>query len=303
MRVVDLRQGRGPEDTPCAIALGLFDGVHLGHRAVIGKAAEIAARRGLRLAVFTFPWGRKAVRPILTLDEKHAQLAALWVDTCYEPPFESFKTLSPEDFFTGMLLGEYNAKAVVCGENFGFGAKRAGNTTLLKALGAEHRVELAVAGLTLYDGQPISSSRIREALADGQMENVNAMLGRTYALAAPVGHGKRLGSTLGFPTLNQTFPEGVQAPALGVYATRTMVGGRAWPSVTGWGTRPTVDTAGSPTCETFIPGFEGDLYGDEVTVEFHKKIADSQRFDGPQALAAAVQSWAAEAAAYFQKSF
>lgn len=297
MRIVRERCPRTEADTPSAVALGLFDGVHTGHRAVI--RAVLAG--GLRPAVFTFPAGNKAGGLLLTPEQKHAQLAALGVDTCYEPPFESFKTLSPEDFFSQMLVGEYGAAALACGENFSFGAHRAGNTQGLRKMCAKAGVALTVVPMTEYKGEAVSSSRIRAALAAGQLEDVNAMLGRPYELDAPVDHGKKLGSTLGFPTINQRFAQGLQTPAQGVYATQTLVDGRAWPSVTGWGTRPTVDDNPIPSCETFIPGFEGDLYGRELAVRFYKKIDDIHRFASGQELAAAVRRWAGESAAYFEK--
>ena len=197
-----------------------------------------------------------------------------------------------------MLVGAFGAKRLFCGQDFSFGAGRAGNTALLAALAGAHGVVLEVVPMAEYAGAPISASRIRGALAAGEMERAAAMLGRPYAIDFPVEHGRQLGSRLGFPTINQLFPPGVQAPAFGVYITQAVVGGRAWPAATGYGTRPTVD-GGAPTCETFIPGFEGDLYGRAVTVRFYKRIAETTRFEGPRQLAEAVQGWAAQALAYF----
>lgn len=295
MRIVDRRAARGAGDSPAAVALGLFDGVHLGHAAVIGAARDCAREEGLRCAVFTFEGGQKGQKHLLTEEQKHRELAALGVETCYQPPFESFCALSPEDFFSEMLAGEYNAKILVCGENFAFGAKRAGNAALLGRLCEARGMALKVAPMAGYKGQAVSSSRIRAALAEGNMEDVNAMLGRPYEIDYPVRHGRGLGGKLGFPTLNQCFSEDIQPPAYGVYATRTLIDGRAWPSATGWGTRPSVDD-GPPSCETFIPGFEGELYGLCPRVRFYKKLAAPRRFASLDELARAVQAWARQAA-------
>lgn len=301
MELVTTRRPGAGADSPCAVALGYFDGVHLGHQAVINAAAQHAQAAGLRLAVFTFtrpvPGSPKAIT-ILTERQKHALLAAMDVDTCYEPPFESFSGLSPEAFFKQMLLAEYGARALFSGEDFGFGAQRAGNVALLRQLCDEAGLTYASAPTVQYLGSPVSSSRIKEALAQGHMEDVAAMLGRPYETDYPVHHGRHLGTTLGFPTANQQFPPGIATPAYGVYITQAVVDGTALPAVTGFGTRPTVD-GGPPSCETFIPEFSGSLYGKPLQVRFYKKIDDSHRFASLEELAAAVQAWAAQAMAYF----
>lgn len=293
---------------PCAIALGYFDGVHLGHRAVLEKARQYAARHGLRFAVFTFAQvaGKAAAQQspkgasIYPADIKHSLLAEAGVETCYEPPFESFCSLAPQAFFTGMLLEAFRAKAVFCGEDFAFGAKRAGNTAVLRRLCKEANVHLEVAPLLEWEGQPVSSSRIRQALEAGDMPLANAMLGALYQTDYPVLHGRNLGTTLGMPTINQVFPPGLQPPAFGVYVTQTLVDGQAWPSATGYGRRPTVDGVGEPTCETFIPGYSGDLYGKKVKVLFYEKIDDPQKFASAEELGEAVKAWARQAMAYFE---
>lgn len=284
-----------------ALALGYFDGVHIGHQAVIAAARKAAEAHGLDTAVFTFyapgatgPKGRR----IFTQEQKHRQLELLGVEYCFEPPFSSFKAMEPRRFFEEMLLGGYRAKAVYCGDNFGFGAKRAGNAEMLRQMCAEQGILFATVPMAQWQGAPVSSSRIREALVEGRIPDANAMLGRPYEIDLPVRHGRQLGSTLGFPTINQIFPADMQEPRQGVYITQTLVGDRAYPSATGYGTRPTVDGEGV-TCETFIPGFSGDLYDQTIQVRFFKYIQESRRFDSKQQLADAVQDWAAQAREYF----
>lgn len=301
MRIETKRRPATGEDTPAAVAMGFFDGVHLGHQAVIGAARDYAVAHGLRLAVFTFGQGPKGDglgRHLQSDSEKHRQLAALGVDTCYQPDFGSFSFLAPEDFYRQMLLGEYNAKALFCGEDFAFAAHRAGNVALLKTLCAQTGVALGVVPTTFYKGEPVSSSRIRAALEAGNIPEVNAMLGRPYEIDFAVERGQGLGHTLGTPTINQRFPADLQPPPFGVYITQTLLDGKAWPSATGFGTRPTVD-GGSPSCETFIPGYTGDLYGENVRVRFFERIAPSRKFADTAALGAAVQDWGHQAKAYF----
>lgn len=302
MRIIQALPSIPTQDAPCALAMGYFDGLHLGHQAVIEAAKLAAQAQGLRLALFTFLLDEPAAlkgSSILSQEEKHTQLAALGVNTCYEPPFAAIKGMAPQDFFHQVLLARFGAKALFCGQDFCFGTNRAGNVAMLQQLCAANGLGCHVVPTALYKGQPISSSRIRAALQNGDIPDVNAMLGRPYAIQLPVQHGKKLGSTLGFPTINQVFPDQQQPPAQGVYITRAVVDGHAWPAVTGYGTRPTVGGQ-SPTCETFIPGFEGDLYDSVVRVQFYRQIDKTRRFDSVEALAAAVRGWAAQALAYFE---
>ncbi len=297
MKLVTARHS-GVIAPPAAIALGRFDGVHIGHKQVLQAAAGYAKTHSLSLAVFTFTRSVNGPSQIATEEQKHLLLQQQGVKICYQPAFNSFCSLSPEEFFADMLLGEYNAKAIFCGENFFFGAQRKGDVQSLKAMCKHHNTYIEVMPLTSYNGMPASSSRIREALAAGQIEDVNAMLGREYEICFEVQHGKHLGTKLGFPTINQLFPPQLLSPAFGVYITAAEIDGQLWPSVTGYGTRPSVDN-GAPSCETFIPGFKGELYGKALPVRFYKKIDNPHRFDSLQLLADAVQKWAMQSKAYF----
>lgn len=287
---------------PTALALGYFDGVHKGHQQVIQAARQYADKNHLQLAVFTFELGQKPGvenSMLQTPAQRAAQLAALGVQYCFQPSFSSFCGLSPQEFFTHMLLQQYHAKALFCGEDFAFGAKRAGNTALLQQLCTQHSIYLQIVPTALYKGKPIGSSRIRAALANGEIGEVNAMLGRPYEIDFPVVHGQQLGSKMGFPTINQIFPKGLQPPKPGVYITKAYADGHWWPSATGYGNRPTVGGHGN-TCETFIPGFSGSVYGQQVPVQFYQHIAPSQKFASTDELAHAVQQWAHQATEYFK---
>lgn len=283
-----------------ALALGFFDGLHIGHASVIKEAVACAAKNDYDPGVFTFTFDeqfRTKGKEILSAGEKHETLEDMGIKYCFEPPFSSFRNLSPEEFFYERLLGEYKAKSLFCGTNFAFGAKRAGNIPLLEKLCKENGVKLVVVPLTFWKGERVSSTRIREALANGMMEDVNILLGRPYEIDLPVQHGRKLGSTLGFPTINQHLPSSMQAPRQGVYITETEINGVRMPSITGYGNRPTVNGT-EPTCETFIPDFSGDLYGKKVKVLFYKRIKDTKKFASTRDLADAVLAWAQEAKQY-----
>ncbi len=301
MKVVRNKGGYPGSGPGTAVAMGFFDGVHIGHAAVIHAAREYAQQHGLDLAVFTFSRAGLAGdkgKLLQSPRQKHDLLAEIGVKYCFEPPFESFCDVSPEAFFEQMLRGRYKAKALFCGEDFAFGKGRAGDVRLLRRLCEARDMALSVVPLALYEGDVVSSSRIRAALGAGDLTAANAMLGRPYEIDLPVRHGKRIGRKLGFPTLNQVFPAWLQPPEQGVYITQTVLRDKVWPSVTGYGTRPTVGGK-SVTCETYLPGYSGNLYGKNTKVRFFSRIASVRKFSTEQELAAAVQHWAQQAVAYF----
>jgi riboflavin kinase/FMN adenylyltransferase len=291
-----------PDENGCAVAMGYFDGLHIGHRAVIGTAVEWAAKHNASPAVFTFSLPRenslKGGR-LLDTQKKHEAAEKMGVTYYTAPAFDEFKDLSPEEFIDA-LIGKMHAKALCCGDNFTFGAKAAGNVELLQKLCPPRGVEVIVVPTATYEGKTVSSTRIRTALSGGDIPSVNAMLGQPYTVHFPVQHGAGLGRTLGFPTINQIFPLGYQLPRYGIYITRTRINGAWYPSATGLGTRPTVnDNPESITCETFIADFEGNLYGDSPEVAFYAYLAPSRKFDTLDELKGCIRDAAAQAKAYF----
>lgn len=288
-----------------AVALGYFDGVHLGHRAVLSEAVSCARSRGLTAAAFTFSLpvsGGFKGRRILTGEEKRRRIASLGVELYLCPPFEQFRVLSPRQFVDEVLQRDLGARAVFCGDNFTFGKDKAGNVEVLRRLCAERSIEVHVVPMAQYQGQTVSSTRIRACLSQGEMEPVNDMLGQPYSLRRSVQRGQGLGHTLGFPTINLTYPEGLLIPRSGVYVTQvTLSDGTRHPGATGLGSRPTVSDEDKITCETFLPGFSGDLYGDEVTVSFYKYLWPTEKFESVNDLAAMVRRAARASLDYFQK--
>lgn len=294
----DLTASRGS-----SVALGFFDGVHLGHQAVIRAAAEDAAQNGCSTAVFTFQLPLNSTMKggrLQSEAEKHRVMAQLGVEQYMEPPFEDVCGFGPEEFVEKILHRGFKARAVFCGDNFTFGKKAVGNVEMLRELCAPLGIRVQVVPMATYEGQLVSSTRIRAALAGGDIPAVNAMLGRPYRIDFAVRHGKGLGRTLGFPTINQIYPTGFAEPKYGIYITRVKVNGQWYAGATGFGTRPTVNTTGQgATCETFIPDFSGQLYGEEPELEFYEYIAPSRKFDTLEELTACVNDAAAKAKAYF----
>ena len=264
-----------------AVAMGYFDGIHIGHRAVIDGAVQWARAHGAAPAVFTFrlPVDNKMKgKRLLSSADKHALIASLGVEYYLTPDFEEIKGLSPERFVRS-IVENCRAKALFCGENFTFGAKAAGTPELLRKLCAPLGVEVVVVPMAQFEEKPVSSTRIRTALEGGDIPAANAMLGMPYAIRFAVQHGAGLGHTLGVPTINQLYPQGFQMP----------------------GSRPTVnDDATKVTCETFIPGFSGDLYGTDPVVEFHAYLSPSKKFDTLDELRDCINNAAQRAQEYFK---
>ena len=288
----------------CALALGYFDGLHQGHRAVIAAAKAWAEANGAQPAVFTFALpaeSRIKGRRLLSTREKHRRTAEIGVAHYFAPPFEEIRDQSPQQFVDHILAGCCGARAVFCGEDFTFGKDRAGNVPLLRRLCAERGIRVEVVPYACYEGQRVSSTRIRAALEEGQVELANAMLGEDYCLDGAVHHGTGRGHVWGFPTVNQLFAPGQMIPRQGVYITRVeLADGSFWPGATGLGSRPTVGGEGI-TCETFLPGFTGDIYGDEIRVWFCHYLKPTVRFDSVDQLKEYVFSAARSAEDYFRQ--
>ena len=277
--------------TPCALALGTFDGVHIGHAKVIGEAAAAARESGAVARVLTFPdlpgdfieTRARVPRIMSNALRERAIYASGAEEICYFDLKNGGFEYSAERFVDEVILGKLNAKQVFCGFNYRFG--RGGSAgpeelgRLLEARGAELKVIPPVE----LDGEPVSSSRIRRLIADGDVANAARALGRPYSTDFPVEHGRQIGRSIGFPTINNRFPQGRLIPGFGVYATRALVDGAWHGAVTNVGTRPTV--AGQEvTEETHIFGVDEDLYGRIVEVEYVARIRGEIYFDSLEEL-------------------
>ncbi len=266
-----------------AVALGLFDGVHLGHRAVIAKAAEMA-ENGLIPSVYTFACGTlaakqgRAVEYIYPDSRREALIRRLGIEDVFSEDFREIRDLSGESFVRDVLLGRLGTAYVVCGRDFRFGRGAACGIAELSELCGRYGIELGIAEDVVSGGESISSRRIRELLKNGDMPAAAELLGESYSICAEVVHGAHIGHTIGFPTINQTFAEGQLVPRFGVYATSVTVGERTYPSVTDIGVKPTVGGADRPLAETHIIGFDGDIYGMTADTLFREFLRPEQRF-------------------------
>lgn len=269
-------------DFNTAVALGYFDGVHIAHRYLVSLAADYARHHGLKTAVFTYTKHIKLShkgKDLYTPGQKIEKMQELGVDLFYSPDFSRFSQLTPRQFVEDVLIKSMGAKAVVCGENFFFGRDRRGNVRVLEELCREHGIHFIKADTMSLEGEIISSTSVRGAVEAGDMEKAKKLLGRPYCVELEVVHGKKLGRTMGTPTINQIYPENMCTPKEGVYITCTTVDGVKYPSATGFGRRPTVNSDMQSTCETYIKGFSGDLYGRIVKVEFYKFLFETKKFD------------------------
>ena len=293
------------------IALGFFDGVHLGHGALLRRTVEEAKRRGVRSAVFTWAQPPKEVVtgvpvPLINSPEDRAWLAkSLYdIDDVIMVPFnKEMMTTSWEDFITEILIKRYHAVHLVAGHDHRFGHKNQGTPELLKSkcaelgLGCDIIPEVTVGGIT------VSSTYIRELVESGDVETAARFLGHRHCMTQTVGHGQRLGRTIGIPTVNLTVPDHVLTPKFGVYVSRVYLpDGRSCAGVTNVGTRPTVSQGDAVSVETFLLDFDGDLYGQSIRLEYCKRLRGEVKFDSLEALREEIQKNIRQTRAYFEEN-
>jgi riboflavin kinase/FMN adenylyltransferase len=290
MEIIRDLEGFAPRPHP-VVALGNFDGVHIGHRAILKEAIERARAAGGAAFALTFdplPARRlfpdRAPAALVTLDDKLALLGALGLDGAIVIDFTlELSRVSARDFVHDYILGRIGARAVVVGHSVSFGHKRAGNASAMVAMGREFGFDTVVVGPIKAAGLEVSSTRIRELIGAGDMRLAAQLLGRNHFLSGLVVHGRERGRKLGFPTANLA-SETECIPPDGVYATRAMLAERAWPSVTNIGTNPTFNEA-ARTVEAHLFDFDRDLYGARLRLEFVERIRGEVKFDSGQALA------------------
>ena len=280
--------------SPSVVALGCFDGVHLGHVSVIRRAVEIANDLGLSCIVFTFnepPKNLFAAEPVplITSESKKAELiAALGVETLVTVPFtKEIADLTPDEFAEQILVKNLRAAHIVCGFNYTFGAKARGNVEFLTDFCKKREIGITAISKLETENKCISSSLIRDHIANGEIETAANLLGRTYSISAEIISDKGLARKLGFPTANQIFTDRTLMPKNGVYATRALIDNRWLPAITNIGMRPTVN-GGVRCAETHVIDFSGDLYGKDLEIEFIAFLRDEQKFDSIETLSARV---------------
>ncbi|OJW06330.1 MAG: riboflavin biosynthesis protein RibF [Chloroflexi bacterium 54-19] len=284
---------------PLVLTIGVFDGVHLGHRALISGAVMAARERGFMAAVMSFDPHPDSVifpqRPLLYLTDetdKAAYIEEIGADLLIIQPFTlEFSRTSAEDFIT-RLTQVADIREIHVGEDFAFGHKARGNVRFLREIGPQLGFQVKSLAPLEVDDQVVKSSRIRNLLLAGEVDEAARFLGRTHSLKGEVLHGDKRGRLLGFPTANLAIPDLFAVPGNGVYATMTTFldeAGKARenprPSVTNIGTRPTFDN-GVRSVETFVLDWSGDLYGQRIRVEFIQRLREERKFAGIEAIRA-----------------
>lgn len=290
MRTIRGLESYPPDARPGAVALGAFDGIHLGHRAILGRAVTLARERGLEALACTFEphplevlQPDRAPRPITTLADRLELIAETGIDTAVVVAFtRAIAALEPEAFVRDALAGTLRAREIVVGFNHRFGRGARGDARLLETLGPSLGFRTHVVAPLEVDGVPVSSSEIRAALGRGDLERAARLLGRPYALGGEVVHGAGRGRTLGFPTANVRMD--LRLPlAPGVYACRARVGPAEYRAVVNAGVRPTFGET-ELAVEAHLLDFSGDLYGQRIHLTFLRRLREERRFPSVEAL-------------------
>ncbi|MBQ6893000.1 MAG: riboflavin biosynthesis protein RibF [Clostridia bacterium] len=273
-----------PKEGKTGIALGMFDGVHMGHRRIITAAKNKSTELGIPSSVLLFSKSPRNAPMLLPLRDRLSELEKLGVDYVYVYDFDEISHMSPEEFVRRELCDRLGAAAVFAGYNYRFGKGAVGTAETLKELCGARDIFCGITDEVKFLGGSVSSSRIRKLLAEGDVETANMLLTYPYYLRGEVLHGKELGRNLGLPTINQRLDADHTHMARGIYYTKTVIDSCAYLSVSNLGVRPTVEDTEIVNLETHIIDFDGDLYGREVKVEFHGKGRGEMRFDSVEEL-------------------
>lgn len=291
-------------DKKTAVAMGIFDGVHAGHRSVIKEAVSFN-KKGLMPIAFTFKnetvfkKGEK-IKGILSDDIKAERLIKLGCEMVVSPDFNEFKDLSCEDFCREVIVKKLMAGVVVCGEDFTFGKNAEGNFKTLTELGKKLGFEVSVVKSFMTEGEVLSSTMVRELIKKGEISKANRLLCENYQLELKVVHGVQLARTWNFPTINQIFPKNLEEVKFGVYCSRVLIDGVWYKGVTNVGVKPTVKNEGEVLCETFIMDYDGDLYGRTLRIELCEFLRAEKKFESLDELKEEIARNKKSAQDYFQ---
>lgn len=290
------------------IALGFFDGVHLGHGALLRQTAEVSARLDAVPAAVTFDASPKSLVggsqvPLINTPEDRAWLmeSGYGIREVIVLPFDRAMMELPWDrFVTEILAEQFHAVHVVAGHDYRFGYKGEGDPRRLRELCAKLGIGCDIIEKVELDGVTVSSTHIRGLIEQGEMEEANRFLGHPHVLSGTVAHGRQVGRTIGIPTANLVLPERLLVPAYGVYATRVVLGDRPCMAVTNVGVRPTVNDGRGVTVEPWILDFDGDLYDRPIRLEFYKRLRGERKFASLEELKQEIHRNGEETRAYFE---
>jgi riboflavin kinase/FMN adenylyltransferase len=294
-------------DTPIALTIGNFDGVHLGHSAMIARLSEAARRRGLPTAVMTFePQPQEFFAPdqaparLTSLREKLELLRQCGVARVYVGRFNyAFAQLTADDFVTRVLRDGLAVKWLLVGDDFRFGARRAGDLAYLKSMAPQAGFDVEAMGSVVVAGARVSSTAIRACLEEGDLDGAQRLLGRRYAISGKVVGGDKLGAKIGYPTANVQLKRH-KAPLSGIFVVEVEgLGPAPLPGVASLGVRPTVKERGRPTLEVHLFDFDERIYGTRITVQFLEKLREEQKFADLDTLTEQIRRDADAARKYF----
>lgn len=274
---------RAGEGVSTAVAIGVFDGVHNGHRAVM----EAAVKSCYEPWVFTFtgmPVNKKNSLILDPPDIKYGIMESCGIKHCYAADFDFVKDLSGEEFVKEILFERLHCKYAVCGKDFRFGKMASCGIEELKEIGSRYGIEVCTIDLLNKDGAKISSCWIRDAAANGDMDTIINLTGYPLCIEGIVEHGKKLGKKHGIPTINMKFADGYIVPKYGVYASAVFIDDKFYPAVTDIGVKPTVSSDGIPLCETHILDLSKDLYGEKIIVFLLGFLREEKKFDSEEEL-------------------
>lgn len=275
-----------------AVAIGKFDGIHLGHQKLLRCILE-QREQGLQSVVFTFDpppsvlFGKGSRRELMTREEKRAAFRDMGIDILIEFPLtRETAATEPQYFIEEVLVRRMRATYIAAGADVSFGAKGAGNYMLLQSMAPRSGYELHLVDKVCYGGREISSTYVREEVEKGNMEEVKVLLGMPYGIKGTVAHGKRFGRTIGMPTANLLPDQDKLLPPDGVYYSEILMEGERYEGITNIGYKPTVSTEGQMGVETYIYGFDGEVYGKEITVRLLRFKRPERKFSGKAELKA-----------------
>jgi riboflavin kinase/FMN adenylyltransferase len=273
------------ENNKTSVALGMFDGVHVGHHEVIKSALS---QTHLTPAVFTFRVLRKPGGSIIPYQMKFNLLKSKGISTIFSSDFDSVRDMTPEEFVQQILIEKMNCAQVSCGEDFRFSRGAGADSYDLKRICEAHGIGASIIKSVEIEGYPVSSTRIRQAIISGKIALANKMLGYDLTYELEVVEGQKLGRKLGTPTINQIIPSDCTMPKFGVYKSRVCVDVINYVAVTNIGVKPSVNYGDSPLIETYIPGFNMDIYGQTVKVSLQEFIRDEKKFSSLEELKAQI---------------
>lgn len=277
---------------PCAVAVGKFDGVHIGHRRLIkeitkGEAMSVVLTFEPSPAQF-FGWGDSG--RIWSPDQKRDTFEALGVGTLIEYPFDiDTANMEPARFIKEILHKRLNASLVVAGTDVSYGRHGAGDAQLLRTLAVTYGYEPRIIDKVTLDGETVSSTLVRECIEEGDIVKAARLLGQPYSLCGTVVPGSHLGSSLGFPTANIEIDPARVLPPLGVYRSTAQIGDTVYRSLTNIGRKPTVSSGSTVNAESFIKGYSGDLYGRKLTINILEYVRPERKFGSVEQLQAQVE--------------